>query len=153
MAEKCTNTSSPVERWMNPYPFAPLNHFTVPFSLTKNSFRLIAKNYSSVALLFALAWKRGLPVKGTVRIWVASPHAEKPRQQKRLPCIPSNGCPRRNAVEPRKRRRDIRLPTQKRQSHLLANPVRLTKDQIIAGRFRLARAKLKIHLSVTSSRL
>src|ERR1700690_267620 len=34
MAEKCTNTSSPVERWMNPYPFAPLNHFTVPFSLT-----------------------------------------------------------------------------------------------------------------------
>ena len=34
MAEKCTNTSSPVERWMNPYPFAPLNHLTVPFSLT-----------------------------------------------------------------------------------------------------------------------
>jgi hypothetical protein len=24
-----------VERWMNPYPFAPLNHFTVPFSLTE----------------------------------------------------------------------------------------------------------------------
>jgi hypothetical protein len=24
-----------VERWINPYPFAPLNHFTVPFSLTK----------------------------------------------------------------------------------------------------------------------
>jgi len=23
-----------------PYPLAPLNHFTVPFSLTKNSFRL-----------------------------------------------------------------------------------------------------------------
>src|SRR5713226_666248 len=35
MAEKCTNTSSPVERWINPYPLAPLNHFTVPFSLTK----------------------------------------------------------------------------------------------------------------------
>src|SRR5271168_5231463 len=35
MAEKCTNTSSPVERWINPYPFAPLNHFTVPFSLTE----------------------------------------------------------------------------------------------------------------------
>src|SRR5690349_20950965 len=33
MAEKWTNTSSPVERWINPYPFAPLNHFTVPFSL------------------------------------------------------------------------------------------------------------------------
>src|ERR1700689_1075825 len=54
MAEKCTNTSSPVERWMNPYPFAPLNHFTVPFSLTKNSFRLIANNDSSAACLFAL---------------------------------------------------------------------------------------------------
>src|ERR1700724_579119 len=37
MAEKCTNTSSPVERWMNPYPFAPLNHFTVPFSLTEKT--------------------------------------------------------------------------------------------------------------------
>src|SRR5712691_4611320 len=35
MAEKCTKTSSPVERWINPYPLAPLNHFTVPFSLTK----------------------------------------------------------------------------------------------------------------------
>src|SRR5580700_4487432 len=35
MAEKCTKTSSPVERWMKPYPFAPLNHFTVPFSLTE----------------------------------------------------------------------------------------------------------------------
>src|SRR4030081_3443563 len=37
MTEKCTNTSSPVERWMNPYPFAPLNHFTVPFSLTEKT--------------------------------------------------------------------------------------------------------------------
>src|SRR6202140_5912741 len=37
-------------------------------------------------------------------------------QQKRLPCIPSNGCPRQNAVKPRKRRRDIPLPTRKRQS-------------------------------------
>src|SRR5882762_969312 len=35
MAEKWTNTSSPVERWIKPYPFAPLNHFTVPFSLTE----------------------------------------------------------------------------------------------------------------------
>src|SRR6202167_2205363 len=38
IAEKCTKTSSPVERWINPYPLAPLNHFTVPFSLTENSF-------------------------------------------------------------------------------------------------------------------
>src|SRR5882762_9386798 len=43
MAEKCTNTSSPLMRWINPYPFAPLNHFTVPFSrsLTVNSFRSV----------------------------------------------------------------------------------------------------------------
>jgi hypothetical protein len=30
---------------MNPYPFAPLNHFTVPFSLTENSFHFV-KNCS-----------------------------------------------------------------------------------------------------------
>ena len=34
MAEKCTNTSSPVERWINPYPLAALNHLTIPFSFT-----------------------------------------------------------------------------------------------------------------------
>src|SRR5208283_2388444 len=121
MAEKCTNTSSPVERWMNPYPFAPLNHFTVPFSLTKNSFRLIAKNYSSVALLFALAWKRGHPLKGTVRTWVASPHAEKPRQQKRL-LRSVDSCPRRNTVEPRKRRRDIRTADTETSNPLTRQP-------------------------------
>jgi len=27
-----------VERWINPYPFAPLNHLTVPFSLTRTPF-------------------------------------------------------------------------------------------------------------------
>src|SRR6266850_3813339 len=43
MAEKCTNTSSPVDRWMKPKPLAPLNHFTVPFSLTNCSFRLCAE--------------------------------------------------------------------------------------------------------------
>ena len=42
IAEKWTKTSSPVERWIKPYPFAPLNHFTVPFSLTDYSFRLCA---------------------------------------------------------------------------------------------------------------
>src|SRR5208282_1788758 len=153
MAEKCTNTSSPVERWMNPYPFAPLNHFTVPFSLTKNSFRLIAKNYSSVALLFALAWKRGHPLKGTVRTWVASPHAEKPRQQKRLPCVPSTVARDEIRWSRENEGAIFALPTRKRQTHLLANPVRLTKHQIIAGRFRLARAKLRTHLSMTPSRL
>src|SRR5438876_9144601 len=49
MAEKCTKTSSPVERWINPYPFAPLNHLTVPFSLTEKtpfaqSLRIILRN-------------------------------------------------------------------------------------------------------------
>src|SRR5580692_10569837 len=44
MAEKCTKTSSPVERWMKPYPFAPLNHLTVPFSLTEKLLSLIIKN-------------------------------------------------------------------------------------------------------------
>src|SRR5450432_2345158 len=30
-------------------------------------------------------------------------------QQKQLPCIPADGCPRRNTVEPRRRRRNIAL--------------------------------------------
>src|ERR1700728_1076896 len=38
MAEKCTKTSSPVERWINPYPLAPLNHFTTPFSFKRTPF-------------------------------------------------------------------------------------------------------------------
>ncbi len=38
IAEKCTKTSSPVERWINPYPLAPLNHFTTPFSFKRTSF-------------------------------------------------------------------------------------------------------------------
>src|ERR1019366_572780 len=59
MAEKCTNTSSPVERWINPYPFAPLNHFTVPFSLTKKLLSPRATNDSSAACLFALPWNTG----------------------------------------------------------------------------------------------
>src|SRR5690606_18525233 len=32
IARKCTNTSSPLSRLMNPKPFASLNHFTVPIS-------------------------------------------------------------------------------------------------------------------------
>src|SRR3954462_9357056 len=45
MAEKCTKTSSPVVRWMKPKPLAPLNHFTVPFSLTNCSFHLCADGF------------------------------------------------------------------------------------------------------------
>src|SRR2546430_15582614 len=33
MAEKCTKTSSPLAREMNPKPLASLNHFTVPCSM------------------------------------------------------------------------------------------------------------------------
>src|ERR1700675_2333194 len=77
MAEKCTNTSSPVERWMNPYPFAPLNHFTVPFSLTK---KLLSPdlNYSSISFLFAPLYRTSdteHSLKVTVRILLASPRA------------------------------------------------------------------------------
>src|ERR1035438_6799595 len=53
MAEKCTNTSSPVERWMNPYPFAPLNDFPVPFSLTKTPFESLL-NCSCAPFVLAL---------------------------------------------------------------------------------------------------
>src|SRR5579872_1247052 len=38
MAEKCTNTSSPVWRWINPKPLLALNHFTVPCSLFTSRF-------------------------------------------------------------------------------------------------------------------
>jgi hypothetical protein len=57
MAEKCTNTSSPVSRWMNPKPFAALNHFTVPFSLIHY---LLKKSpiEAGVAPLFLEKWKR-----------------------------------------------------------------------------------------------
>jgi hypothetical protein len=43
-------------------------------------------------------------------------------QQKQLPCIPADGCPRRNTVEPRRRRRNIALLTQKRQFSLHHQP-------------------------------
>src|SRR5882724_6311162 len=33
MALKCTNTSSPPSTWMKPYPFASLNHLTVPCAI------------------------------------------------------------------------------------------------------------------------
>src|ERR1039458_118118 len=63
----------------------------------------------------------GHPLEVTVRIfcWRRRAHTA-PHQQKRLPCIPSDGCPRRNTVEPRKRRRDIRdrKSTRLNSSHL-----------------------------------
>src|SRR6266481_4088806 len=139
MAEKCTNTSSPVERWMNPYPFAPLNHFTVPFSLTK---KLLSPdlNYSSISFLFA---DTRHSLKATVRILLKSPRAsnDAPTETaplhsvERLPATKCHGAAKTKA----------RYPTAGTETSILlliANRIRLTKQQIIAGRFRLARTKL-----------
>src|ERR1700674_1598285 len=78
MAEKCTNTSSPVERWMNPYPFAPLNHFTVPFSLTKKLLSSHLRVILPSLFLFAPLYRTSdteHSLKATVRILLASPRA------------------------------------------------------------------------------
>src|ERR1035438_9669779 len=83
MAEKCTNTSSPVERWMNPYPFAPLNHLTVPFSLTAKTPFTIAKNYlrqSRSSPRFA-----GAPLKEAGRTFGALTSAEKDPKKEKTP--------------------------------------------------------------------
>src|SRR5208337_4287203 len=111
-----------------------------------------SKNYSSVACRFALVMPdtryrtldTGAPPQRTVRVFCWRRRARAiPHQQKRLPCIPSNGCPRRNTAKPRKRRRDIRLLTQKRQPYLVARqPGPDDEQEIIAGRFQLARGKL-----------
>src|SRR5436853_7485749 len=61
ITEKCTNTSSPVERWINPYPFAPLNHFTVPFSLTETPFAFVAEVF--FRLLSVVPGKQDTPSK------------------------------------------------------------------------------------------
>src|SRR5579863_6305898 len=75
---------------MNPYPFAPLNHFTVPFSLTKNSFRLCSVNEffpSSAKHLLPRpprrAWKaqlaglRSQQTRQTQRLLSSAPASEK----------------------------------------------------------------------------
>src|SRR5882672_5736848 len=83
MAEKCTKTSSPVERWINPYPFAPLNHFTVPFSLTKKLLSPLSLKYSSVSHLI-VPGKRDTPSKDGKNS-VANRVRARPHQYKRLP--------------------------------------------------------------------
>src|ERR1700674_48738 len=149
MAEKCTNTSSPVERWMNPYPFAPLNHFTVPFSLTKkllsSHLRVILPSLFLFALLYWTA-DTGHSLKATVRILLASPRASNDAPTETAPLhsverLPATKC--RGAAKTK-----ARYPTAGTETSILlahANRVRLTKHQIIAGRFRLARAKLLAH--------
>src|SRR5437660_3387001 len=140
MAEKCTNTSSPVERWMNPYPFAPLNHFTVPFSLTK---KLLSPdlNYSSISFLFA---DTRHSLKATVRILLTSPRASNDAPTETAPPHSVERLPATKCREAAKNEGAIfPLLARKRQSCCsLANRIRLTKQQIIAGTFRLASAKL-----------
>jgi len=98
-----------------PYPFAPLNHFTVPFSLTKYSFRLSPMNYSCgrffvcpvpCALTFT-AHATAQPLETDARIVVLSPlrwRGIAPTEtapntfHRRLPVTKFRG-------EPRKRRR------------------------------------------------
>src|SRR5882762_2816806 len=145
MAEKCTNTSSPVERWMNPYPFAPLNHFTVPFSLTK---KLLSPdlNYSSISFLFAPLYRTSdteHSLKVTVRILLASPRASNDAPTETAPLHSVERLPATRCREAAKTK--ARYPTADTETSILlliANRIRLTKHQIIAGRFRLARAKL-----------
>src|ERR1700675_323435 len=152
MAEKCTNTSSPVERWMNPYPFAPLNHFTVPFSLTK---KLLSPGLRIILpSLFCLPRFAGHPfyrtsdtrhsLKARVRILLASPRASNDAPTKTAPLhsverLPATKC--RGAAKTK-----ARYPTAGTETSILLahrQPVRLTKHQIIAARFRLASAKLR----------
>src|SRR5947199_10828234 len=106
MAEKCTNTSSPVERWINPYPFAPLNHFTVPFSLTKTPFALSLK-YSSVS--YVLSRGSRTPPQRTVRIRLRTA-CGRTLQHKRLPKFHrSTGCDE-TAWSRETKARNIELP-------------------------------------------
>src|ERR1017187_6804 len=114
MAEKCTKTSSPVERWMNPYPFAPLNHFTVPFSLTKKLLSPLAKNYLSAVVCLPCSVRPGkqdaryrAPPRTDARIFLlASLRAERTHTNRNgSPAFRRGLTPRRTAVEPHKRRR------------------------------------------------
>src|ERR1039458_9295857 len=83
-----------------------LSHKETPFP---SSLRIILPSLAGLP-------DRGSPQNG-VRIFGWRRRARAiPHQQKRLPCISSNSCPRRNAAKPRKRRRDFRLLTQQRQS-------------------------------------
>src|ERR1700722_1706089 len=81
MAEKCTNTSSPVERWMNPYPFAPLNHFTVPFSLTAKLLSQSRRMFSGV--LDRRSGRLEAPSKMPVELAVASTRAKEILQKRK----------------------------------------------------------------------
>jgi hypothetical protein len=144
---------------MNPYPFAPLNHFTVPFSLTKKLLSPLAQNYSSAACLFARHVRPPRknpakfrthttehPLEPTQEFFHWRRRARtKPHQQKRLPGIPSRALPATNCggAARTKTKARYRTAAQKRQSCCIANRVRPAKHQIIAGRCQLAREKFR----------
>src|ERR1700694_3890799 len=92
MTEKCTKTSSPVESWITPYPFAPLNHFTVPFSLTEKT-----------------------PFASALRINflpLSDPHLDRPRH-----ALQKNGrAPVASLMEDRSRSKRKRLPQFRRMT-------------------------------------
>src|SRR5271157_4108710 len=145
MAEKCTKTSSPVERWIKPYPFAPLNHFTVPFSLTRTPFTVTGNN-SSVAFClsrFVCRKDRNTPSKDR-KLESASPPAHVTAATETAPrclvvCLSAT-------KQLWSRRVELRYPTawHKKRQPELRSPTGGPADehQIIAGRFQLASVKL-----------
>src|SRR3954470_21291289 len=106
MAEKCTNTSSPVERWINPYPFAPLNHLTVPFSLTETPFAFVAEIF--FRLLSVVPGKQDTPSKDGQNSVANRVRAYAPTQT--APEVPSLNRRRRNGMEPRDEGARFELP-------------------------------------------
>src|ERR1700728_256619 len=84
MAEKCTKTSSPVERWINPYPFAPLNHFTVPFSLTEKLLSTDREELGSPNVLYRCPGEPGRPLRKTSGTRLRLSASKKLLQSKRL---------------------------------------------------------------------
>src|SRR6195256_4593091 len=130
---------------MNPYPFAPLNHFTVPFSLTKKLLSSLL-NYSSISFLFALLYRTSVyrtsdtrhSLEVTVRILLASPRTSNDAPTETAPLHSVERLPATKCSEAAKTK--ALYPTADTETSILlliANRIRLTKHQIIAGRFRL----------------
>jgi len=129
---------------MNPYPFAPLNHFTVPFSLTKNSFRLFSKLFLPLVCDGSVPScpKAGRPPPKEVRKCgsVAASRGYRPKRNGSLSSARPRPETKHNGAAKTKER--CRLPSQKRQPVANSATARAAEHQIITGRFRLARAKL-----------
>ena len=110
---------------MNPYPFAPLNHFTVPFSLTKKLLSPLAKNYLPAVVCLPCSVRPGkqnaryrTPPRTDARIFLlASLRAKRTRTNKNGSPAFRRGFTRDELLwsrKKRRRRRDIALLTQKR---------------------------------------